>query len=330
MSSAHKASTLAEQVAVKESSENEYISVFYPDKMGNAADIAYGGCTIAIGISAAYKTVASQYHAYSISGHYLGPATDDRCIYAKLTKLRDTRTFATRFVELSQEQDDGTRRKCAVMIADFQRQEPASLLEYTTSPTRIYSSIEACPTRDEMNAEMIREGKITSKQAKVQGVIFGLMTRFFEGRAVPESIFSQNLYGIAKSLPTSQDNVPFVKKTSADWVRAKAPLRSEGDQIAGLAWWMDGALSFLPLSHNHMFLEDAAACSSLDFSLRIFSNKIDLCNWHLKEMMTSHGGEGRTYSEARAWDTEGKMVACMTQQSILRPFKKDTKSRSVL
>lgn len=319
MSSSNKASTLAEQVAVKQSSGDEYVSVFYPDKMGNAANIAYGGCTIATGVSAAYQTVGSQYHAYSISGNYLGPATDDRQIYAKVTKLRDTRTFATRLVELSQEQDDGTRRKCAVMIADFQTQEPASLLEYTTPPTRKYTSLEECPTRDEINAEMIKEGKITAKQAKIQSVVFGLMARFFEGRAVPESIFSQNLYGIAKDLPTTQDNVPFVKKTSADWMRAKAPLTTEGDHIAGMIWWMDGAISFVPLSHNHMFLEDAAACSSLDFSMRIFSNKVDLSQWHFKEMMTIHGGAGRTYSEARAWDAEGKMVACMTQQSILRP-----------
>lgn len=319
MSSSNKASTLTEQVAVNQSSENEYVSVFYPDKMGNAANIAYGGCTIASGVSAAYQTVGPQYHAYSISGNYLGPATDDRQIYAKVTRLRDTRTFATRLVEMSQEQDDGKRRKCAVMIADFQTQEPASLLEYTTAPSRKYSSLETCPTRDEMNATLIGEGKITTKQAKIQSIVFGLMARFFESKAVPESIFSQNLYGIAKDIPTTQDSIPFVKKTSADWARSKAPLKSESDQIAGMIWWMDGAISFLPLSHNHLFLEDAGACSSLDFSLRIFSNKIDLSQWHFKEMTTIHGGEGRTYSEARAWDREGKMVACMTQQSILRP-----------
>lgn len=190
-------------------------------------------------------------------------------------------------------------------------------------------AVEASPTRDEMNATLIQEGKITPKQAKIQGIVFGLMARFFEGRVVPESIFSQNLYGIAKDLPTTQDNIPFVKKTSADWARSRAPLNSESDQIAGLIWWMDGAISFVPLSHNHMFLDDAGACSSLDFSLRIFSNKVDLSQWHLKEMMTIHGGEGRTYSEARAWDAEGKMVACMTQQSILRP-KSAPKIRAAL
>ncbi|KAE9963974.1 hypothetical protein BLS_008775 [Venturia inaequalis] len=324
MPSSNKASTLAEQVAVKQLLDDEYVSIFHPEKMGNSLDIAFGGCTIATGVSAAYQSVGPQYHAYSISGNYLGPATHDRPIYAKVTKLRDTRTFATRFVEMSQKKDDGTRRKCAVMIADFQIQERASLLEYTTPPTRKYTSVngpavETAPTRDEMNAILVKEGKVTPKQVKDQDIAFALMKRFFITKEVPEGIFSQNLHGFAKNATTTQDHIPFVKKTSGYWARSHETLENEGDQIAGLIWWMDAGLSLLPLAHNHMYIEDAIACSSLDFSLRLFANKIDLSQWLFKEIMTIHGGEGRTYSEARTWDTKGKMVACMTQQSILRP-----------
>jgi len=57
----------------------------------------------------------------------------------------------------------------------------------------------------------------------------------------------------------------------------------------------------------------------LDFALRVFSNDVDFSAWHFKEMKTSVGAEGRTYSEARMWDENGSMVASMTQQSILRP-----------
>ena len=65
------ASTLDEQVAVKKVDENEFVSIFNPDKMGNVAKIAYGGCTIAVGVSAAYQTVSSQYHIYTILGNYI-------------------------------------------------------------------------------------------------------------------------------------------------------------------------------------------------------------------------------------------------------------------
>jgi acyl-CoA thioesterase len=84
---------------------------------------------------------------------------------------------------------------------------------------------------------------------------------------------------------------------------------------------MDGALSFIPLTHSKMSLHDAGACSSLDFALRIMSNKIDMREWNFKEMKTIHGSDGRTYSEGRLFDRKGKMVAIMNQQSILRPKK---------
>ena len=89
---------------------------------------------------------------------------------------------------------------------------------------------------------------------------------------------------------------------------------------------MDGALSFLPLAHNAMFLDDAGACSSLEFAFRLFDTDLDLTRWHLREMKTVTGGNGRTYSESRLWDSEGNMVANMTQQSILRPLNHKRKA----
>ena len=82
---------------------------------------------------------------------------------------------------------------------------------------------------------------------------------------------------------------------------------------------MDAAISSVPLIHSHKFLDDAAACSSLDFALRIFSNDINLNDWHLREEATVTGAEGRTYTEARLWDRDGNMIASMTQQCIMRP-----------
>jgi acyl-CoA thioesterase len=46
---------------------------------------------------------------------------------------------------------------------------------------------------------------------------------------------------------------------------------------------------------------------------------VDLDKWHLRELKTNVGGGGRTYGESWVWDESGRAVACMTQQSILRP-----------
>jgi acyl-CoA thioesterase II len=323
------AATLPEQISLQKISENYYVSLFNPDKMGNTANIAYGGCTIAVGVNAAYETVSSDYHCFSIMGNYLGPALTDRKFYCHIRRIRDTRTFASRQVEVSQEQDDGTQRPCVILFAEFQRQEATTLLSYSAPPTTQYSSLEASPTKAENIDSLLKDGKVPQKMVDVFETVFGLMERFWETKPAPEAILAQNLYGMAKHLPTTQDHLPLTSKTSAEWVRSKSNLAKEADQISALAFYMDGALSFIPLSYNHMFLQDAGACSSLDFALRIFSNTVDLNDWHLKEMKTHNGAEGRTYSEAQIWDQKGHMIASMTQQCVLRPPAKKSVQASL-
>ena len=56
--------------------------------------------------------------------------------------------------------------------------------------------------------------------------------------------------------------------------------------MESLGFIVDGMLSFLPLTHNHLFFDDAAACSSLDFALRNFSPSIKMNDWHLREFIS--------------------------------------------
>lgn len=86
---------------------------------------------------------------------------------------------------------------------------------------------------------------------------------------------------------------------------------------------MDGALAFLPLTYTHRFLWDADACSTLEFSLRFmrpiqWTSDQGQGNWFLQEQTTEAGSHGRTFSSGRMWDTEGNLIAVMTQFSILR------------
>ena len=107
-------------------------------------------------------------------------------------------------------------------------------------------------------------------------------------------------------------------------MRALHPLVSQGENMAALGFNMDGGLSFLPLIHGGegKFLDDVGACSSLDFSMRIFQSgeeKMEMDKWKLKERRTIAAAGGRTYSEGRLWDERGMIVASMTQVCILRP-----------
>ena len=149
--------------------------------------------------------------------------------------------------------------------------------------------------------------------------MFHMLLSFFETRPCIGGVSGQNLAGAAKHVETTQDHLPITSKVSAEWQRATQPLPNQDEQAAALAFLMDGGLSFLPLIHDHRFLEDAGACSSLDFALRIFVPVININQWHLKERKVIAADAGRTYSESRLWNQNGGMVASMTQQCILRP-----------
>jgi len=304
------------------STPDEYESRSPPERMGNTANIAYGGCALGVALSAAHGSTDRKYRFYSALGTYLAPALTDRRFFCSVRKIRDTKTFATRQVEVSQcldlQDDSKGRRVCMLVIADFQVPEKASLLTYSAPPILPTIKADELPGLDERQKIMQERGLISPKVTKTYSIVFGLMRRHWDMRPHPSSVFAQNASGMAKHLPTSQDSLPLYKKTSGDYYRCRQKLETQGENIAALGFMLDGAISFLPLTHSGMFLDDAGACSSLEFALRVFTDRVELGDWHFKEMNTITGGNGRTYSEARLWNGEGEMVCSMTQQSILR------------
>ena len=332
------AATILDLIALTQLTPSTYVSLLPPEKMGNAANIAYGGCAMAVGINAACLSVGPSYRLYSALGSYLGPALTDRILHVHVRVIRDTRTFATRLVEVSQMQDSGTSRPCMTFLADFQVPERATLMTYSTPPSMTYTPRSLTHSLSETNAKLLSSGTISPALLAAHDVLFALGSRFFSFHECPESVFAQNLRGMAKHAPTTQDSLHVYNKTSAGYLRCKAPLSTHGQQMAALAFVADGALSFLPMGHANMSLGDAAACSSLEFALRVFGNEVKVGGGGeegdelFREMKTVVGGVGRTYSEARFWNSKGDMVASMTQQCILRPWpdgKKQKKGEGV-
>lgn len=315
------APTLRELFELKKTGPHTYETLLPPERMGNSANIAYGGCALAVGVHAACQDVPPSYRLYSALGSYLGPALTDRTLLCRVRALRNTRTFATRLVEVSQTQDNGSERACMVFLADFQLPEKASLLVYSKPPTTLPIHWRHCQTNDEVHRRLVAEGVISEEMLKESDELFGMSRRFLEVRSVPGNLLAETLKGAAKDAPTAQEHLRIYDKSSSDWVRQKHRCETYAEQVSALAWISDMAVAFIPLMHNHMYFDDASACSSLEFALRVFKNDIDAEAWMMREFKTTAAGEGRTYSESQFWDEEGNMIASMTQQSILRPAK---------
>ena len=195
---------LIEDLKLKQIDDGYYESVHKPLRMGNMAAIAFGGFTIAIGVNAAFQTVPTGYHLYSAQGNFLGPALTDRTYVVHVHPYRQTKTFATRRVEVNQRQDDGKLRLCMVVTTDFQIAEKKSLLEYSRSPTQSYSSPTDCLPVVKLRERLVQTGDLSQTGAELHAKQFGLGASYWDSRTCPEGVAGQTLFGVAKNVRTTQ------------------------------------------------------------------------------------------------------------------------------
>lgn len=317
--------TLAQQLAVEAvaDSQDTFTSIESPKRLGNAQPIAYGGCTAGWAVHSACKTLPSpKFHICNVMGAFHGPTRIDRQVFCRVTRTRDTKTFATRRVVAYQIQDDSTQRTCLDIFVDFHVLEP-ELLRYSAIPTRKYGTgptdPESTASYTELAERLVRQGHLEAAAVDGQKNMFAMAEAFMETRQCLDGVSGQNLMGYAKHVKTTQDHLPIADRTSAEYFRARQPLTGEAENAAALTFIMDGALSFLPLNLNNMNFADAGACSTLDFALRIMSPTLAMQKWHLRERKTIGAAVGRSYSESRLWDEDGNLVAVETQNCIIRP-----------
>ncbi|KAL1889064.1 hypothetical protein Sste5346_009129 [Sporothrix stenoceras] len=313
------APTLAAQLDIVQTGPDTFESVVNPLRLGNAAPVAFGGSTLGVALHAAIRTVPSSLKLYSCLGHYLGPAAATEKIQCRVERTRDSKAFSTRRVQVTQLLPGSSEpRTCLDLFVDFHAVESA-IFTYSMSPEHRLPAPEQCADLDTRMEDFAARGLVSAKAVPAIRQIFAPMTTYFEQRGVPDGFSTQNLIGLAPKAGTNQDALPFTSRWSADWNRLKEPPATPAEQATALAFIMDTSLSFLPLTHSNRFWDAAGLCSSLDFALRVFTPDFDLHQWHAKQSMSKAAGAGRTYSENLLWDQQGRLVASMTQQSIMRP-----------
>lgn len=337
------------------SSPDVYVSCTNPEKMGNPADIAYGGCVLALALQAAFQSIEARkqldgFQVYSILGTYLGPTLANRKVKLTVSSIRNTRSFATRFVVATQLMDDGSERSTFSATIDFTAPNKIQLTKprepftrYSRKPKMQYAPPEQLPSLHDIVLRKVHEGKVDSKAADyLENVLFALNRKCLISALPPQSIHSQNAVGLDPLAESDQHAAPLADRVTADWVKSLQHLASPPSPPASLpesnyndvgaalavtsasanacllAFLMDAALSFIPLTFSKMSLMDASAVSSLDCALRFFAVP-NLDQWHLREMQTVTGNECRTYAESFLWDRNQNLVACMTQACVLRP-----------
>lgn len=290
----------------------------------------------ALCINAAAATLspaqASTFFVSSFSGTFLGPTLTTQQVSLSCNVIRSTRSFHTVLVTALQPNPKDASKQRATFHAtiDFHVQEPHSFV-YSAAPRLNYTSPEKAGDYKDYIARRISEGSMDESVRDMFGSVFGSFEWVVQRRECPEGMAAQNLFGLAEGAKTTQDHLRLTEKSSSWWVKStiafNKQMHPDGSALhmAALAFFLDGATSFIPLTHTGRFFDGVSACSSLDVNMRILDRDFRMDEWVLIELVTEGGGMGRTVPVARAWKREGnreggdlRLIAISTQSCILR------------
>ncbi|KAL4764220.1 uncharacterized protein BDW70DRAFT_148175 [Aspergillus foveolatus] len=280
--------TLKDQIAVEAIDTDCYRSVLPPIRMGNLADWAYGGNILAIAVQAAYATITTGQHLYSISGYFVRPASPSQKLICRIERVRDTRTFQTRQIRVVQ--SGKSEQLCLIATADFHIDEPDEMVNYSARPQLPVPTSPAAETGTENTPEP---------------GLYRIINMLMEVRPHQGDRNGKDVSDIV----------------SAERFRVYDALHTEADRIAALAFYMDRGLAYIPATHSGYSLSQASACATLDFALRMLTHHIYLQDWHVSERQTCGAENARALGEGRVFNRDGRLLASMTQTTILRPKK---------
>lgn len=309
----HKAITLSQQIAVHaQAAPGCFASVCYPVKLGSLPSNGFGGSSLAIAINAAFQGTRKGFHLYSVTGYFIRPAKTDRKLFCQVETIRKSKSFETKEIRLTQEYENGDSKICLIALADFHLMDLKSMVAFSTPPE--LASLPLPISTREQSQKNLSQGSFPSSD------LYHETEKFIEMKSLSPNTgrFNSRIHEKERLIGKLSTPSPQPIPIHAERFRARHPLHSEAEQISALAFYMDKGLAYIPALHNGYHPSQANACASLDFSLRFFEHDFNLEDWHYTEQKSVVASNARVYSEGRVWDSNGRILACMTQQTILR------------
>ena len=249
----------------------------------------FGGQVLGQALSAAYQTVMSERQAHSLHAYFLRPGDATRPIVYNVDCIRDGKSFTTRRVVAIQK-----GRAIFNMSASFQIDEPG--FEHQEDPPKvpgpdgIASDRERAKLVADKIPEQIRETILCKKPIEIR------------------SINPMN--------PFAPEKLPGERYT---WFKAidRMPDNSAVHQYL-LAYASDYGLVITSLyPHGHSFWEPDMQVASLDHAMW-FHRDFRMDDWLLYVMKSPNAGRARGLCHGQIFTREGKLVASVAQEGLIR------------
>uniref|UniRef100_A0A0N5C7Y5 Acyl-CoA thioesterase II n=1 Tax=Strongyloides papillosus TaxID=174720 RepID=A0A0N5C7Y5_STREA len=309
---------------INESSTDPINDYFGLDKVGEnvyktrkirtriTSNIAYGGQIFTNAISAAEETVVDEMSPHSCHSYFIKIANDLSPLHFHVEKIRDGKSFCTRFVKAIQNNDI-----VATAQVSFHRKENTPFIHQETMPV-VPEPESLSNTHDygESVIAMVESGKkvIESKYLnKMLHVLVSDRRHLFETRPVdPEQHFCLKKYS------------PPVKHFI--WVKSLFPL---GDNPklhrAMLNYISDSSLAsagYLGHLSNGFY---PSMVVSLDHNIYIHQDKFNAEEWILYETYSTAANNSRVMAHGKFWSRSGILLASTVQECLVREDLKPKK-----
>ncbi|WP_224244350.1 acyl-CoA thioesterase II [Hyalangium gracile] len=263
---------------------------------GRSQDLGYrqlfGGQVLGQALSAASKTVEPERRVHSLHGYFLRPGDATLPVVYTVDRVRDGGSFTTRRVVAIQK-----GQPIFTMMASFHGEEPGpthqASMPQVAGPEGLPSDIELLSRQAHMLPERVREKFLGEKPIEMRPVTY------------------QDPFAPQQAEPTK-----------ALWFRANGEL-PEDPQVHRylLAYASDfNLLTTAMLPHAQSVLQPHMQIASLDHALW-FHGDLRMNDWLLYSMESPWSGNARGLANGRIFSRDGRLVASVTQEGLLRDRK---------
>lgn len=259
---------------------------------GETTTRIFGGHVIAQALMAAYRTVPDRL-CHSLHAYFIRPGDPKIPVIYQVDRARDGGSFTTRRVVAIQH-----GKQIFNLSASFHIDEDGWEYQH---PMQVEGAPEDWPNRDELRAANVQ--KLPEKYHDDF-----LRQRPIELREVaPRDFFTPE--------KTSDKNQL--------WFRMEAA-KGQGPQMQHclLAYASDMNLLGSSLRpHGLTWFQGKVMTASLDHAMW-FHAPIDFSDWHLYDLDAPWTGGGRGFNRGAIYAHDGRMVASVAQEGLMRPLKK--------
>ncbi|MEM7546190.1 MAG: acyl-CoA thioesterase II [Pseudomonadota bacterium] len=258
---------------------------------GETSARIFGGQVIAQALVAAYRTVEDRL-CHSLHAYFIRPGDPSIPVIYEVDRSRDGGSFTTRRVIAVQH-----GKQILNLAASFHKSEDSWTHQHDMPDT---PAAETFPTQAELRAAKIE--RIPEDKRP-----YYLRERPIEVREVepmdvfdpePMSDYNRLWFRVGDRL----DQPPWVHHCLLAYASDMSLLGS-GNRPHGVSW----------LQGKHMG-------ASLDHALW-FHGEIKFDDWHLYEMDSPFSGGARSFNRGKIFTAEGKLVASVAQEGLMRPIK---------